>query len=69
MHTLEQVAITSREDAIGLKLLNLRTSALALNAVGLVREVSTLPHHTQRTRPPQNPTYTQHPPTLSNYTH
>jgi hypothetical protein len=36
---LQEVAITSREDALGLKLLNLRTSALALNQAGLVREV------------------------------
>jgi hypothetical protein len=39
VHTLEEVAISSREDGIGLKLLNLRTSALALNHCGLVREV------------------------------
>ena len=39
VHTLEEVAITSREDAIGLKLLNLRNAALALNTAGLVREV------------------------------
>ena len=39
VHTLEEVAISSREDALGLKLLNLRTSALALRQPGLVREV------------------------------
>ena len=39
VHTLETVAMTSREDVVGLKLLNLRSSALALNDVGLVREV------------------------------
>lgn len=39
VHTLTQVEIASREDALGLKILNLRTSALALNEVGLVREV------------------------------
>jgi hypothetical protein len=39
VHTLEEVAISSREDALGLKLLNLRTSAIALSSAGLVREV------------------------------
>jgi len=39
VHTLTEVEIASREDALGLKILNLRSSALALNEAGLVREV------------------------------
>ncbi len=39
VHALEEVRITSREDALGLKLLNLRHAALSLNECGVAREV------------------------------
>ena len=39
VHALEEVRITSREDAVGLKLLNLRHAALSLNECGVAREV------------------------------